>query len=118
MAGVLIVDDSKVMRSLIRAMITKYGHEVIGEATTGLEGYDLYFKLKPDLVTMDITMPIMDGIETLKRIKGQDETAKIILLTANIQGAKLNEAIQAGADGYLFKPLQEIEFKHLLEQIL
>ena len=118
MASVLIVDDSKIMRSLIRVLLTKMGHEVVGEAATGLEGYDKYFALKPDLVTMDITMPVMNGIETLKKIKQGDENAKVILVTANLQGAKLNDAINAGANGYLFKPLQETEFKNLLEQIL
>jgi two-component system chemotaxis response regulator CheY len=118
MATFLIVDDSKIMRSLIRAMLTKLGHEVVGEATTGLEGYDLYFKLKPDMVTMDINMPILNGIDTLKKIKEHDENAKIILITANMQGAKLNNAISAGASGYLFKPLDESELENLLEQIL
>ena len=118
MATVLIVDDSKVMRSLIRAIFIKLGHEVIGEATTGLEGFDKYISLNPDLITMDITMPVLNGIETLKKIKEHDPNAKVILLTANLQGAKLNEAISAGADGYLFKPLQEEELKSLLEQIL
>jgi two-component system chemotaxis response regulator CheY len=106
------------MCSLIRAMLTKLGHEVVGEAATGLEGYDMFFKLKPDIITMDITMPIMDGIETLRNIKKNDEQAKVVLITANMQGARLNEAINAGADGYLFKPLQENELKNLLEQIL
>jgi two-component system chemotaxis response regulator CheY len=118
MARFLIIDDSKVMRVLIRAHLNKLGHEVAGEATTGLEGYDMYFALKPDVVTMDITMPVLSGVDTLKKIKAQDPAAKVIMLTANLQGAKLNDAINAGADGYLFKPLQETELKNLLKQIL
>jgi two-component system chemotaxis response regulator CheY len=106
------------MRSMLRAMFEKLGHVVAGEATNGLEGYDMFYALNPDLVTMDITMPIMSGIETLKKIKHNNENAKIILITANLQGVKLNEAISAGADGYLFKPLQETELVQLLEQIL
>jgi two-component system chemotaxis response regulator CheY len=118
MARFLIVDDSKIMRSLIHATLKKLGHQIVGEATTGLEGYEKYFELKPDVVTMDITMPMLNGIDTLKKIKAEDENAKIILITANMQGAKLNNAINAGANGYLFKPLDEVELTHLLEQIL
>ena len=117
-ARILIIDDSKVMRSVIRAMLNKLGHEVVGEATNGLEGYDQYFSLKPDLATMDITMPVMNGVDTLIKIKEHDPDAKIILITATLQGAKLNNAIDSGASGYLFKPLQEAELKQLLEQIL
>jgi two-component system chemotaxis response regulator CheY len=118
MAKVLIVEDSKIMRSLIVAAVEKLGHEIVGEAADGLEGYDKYFELKPDLVMLDLTMPVMDGIQVLRKIKESDASAKIILLTANLQGVRLNDAISAGADGYLFKPLNETELKKLLGQIL
>jgi two-component system chemotaxis response regulator CheY len=115
MARVLIVDDSKIMRSLIRAALMKMGHEAIGEAGNGLEAYDMYFSLKPDIVTLDMSMPVMNGIETLKKIKEKDQDAKVIMLTANVQSSKLKEIIDAGADGYLFKPLNENELKALMD---
>ena len=118
MAKVLVVDDSKLMRALIKATFAKIGHEVVAEANNGLEGYEKYCALKPDVVILDITMPAMNGIQALQKIKEYDDDAKIILLTSSLQGAKLNEAIKAGAAGYLFKPLEEIELRNLLDQIL
>jgi two-component system chemotaxis response regulator CheY len=115
MARVLVVDDSKIMRSLIKATLVKLGHEVVGEAANGLEAYDMYFNLAPDIVTLDMSMPIMNGMDTLKKIKEKDEKAKIIMLTANVQGDKLKKIIDAGADGYLFKPMNERELKSLMD---
>lgn len=118
MAKVLIVDDSKIMRSLVKAMVIKLGHEVVGEASNGLDGYDKYFELKPDLVTMDITMPVLDGVATLRRIKENDPDAKVIIITSNAHSNKLADIISSGASAYIFKPLNEAELEKTVNQVL
>ncbi|WP_299803380.1 response regulator, partial [Sulfuricurvum sp. RIFOXYD2_FULL_44_160] len=83
MLNILVVDDSLIMRRNITKMIESLGHRVIGEAKDGLESITLYSKLKPDLVTMDITMPEMDGITAVKELKKIDKNAKIIMVTSH-----------------------------------
>lgn len=82
MAKILIVDDSRTSRKILKGILENAGYEVIDEATNGLEGYDKYVALKPDLVTMDITMPVLDGIEALKKIKGDFPESKVVMVTA------------------------------------
>jgi two-component system chemotaxis response regulator CheY len=106
MANILIVDDAAFMRMMIRDILIKGGHTVIGEAANGLEAIDQYGKLKPDLVTMDITMPEMEGIEALKRIKTDDPKARIIMCSAMGQQGMVVQAIQAGAKDFVVKPFQ------------
>ncbi len=103
---VLIVDDAAFMRMMIKNILTKNGFEVVGEASNGLEAVKLYQELKPDLVTMDITMPEMDGIEALKKIKEIDPNAKVIMVSAMGQQQLVIEAIQAGARDFIVKPFQ------------
>jgi two-component system chemotaxis response regulator CheY len=103
---VLIVDDAAFMRMMIKNILTKNGFEVVGEASNGAEAVELYKKLKPDLVTMDITMPEMDGIEALKKIKEIDPNAKVIMVSAMGQQQLVIEAIQAGAKDFIVKPFQ------------
>ena len=83
------------------------GYEVVGEAINGQEGYDQYIKLQPDIVTMDITMPVIDGIESLKLIKKFDPDAKIIMITAAGQKEKMVEAVKFGAIEFITKPFSE-----------
>lgn len=107
MANILIVDDSKISRRVLKDMLEKNGHTVVGEATNGQEAFDYYGKLKPDLVTMDITMPVMDGIEGLKLIHKAYPEAKVVMITAAGQNEKLKEAVESGAVEFVTKPLVE-----------
>ena len=103
---VLIVDDAAFMRMMIKDILTKNGFEVVGEAKDGLQAIDKYKELSPDLVTMDITMPEMDGIAALKEIKNINTDAKVIMCSAMGQQAMVIDAIQAGANDFIVKPFQ------------
>lgn len=107
MAGkILIVDDAAFMRMMIKDILTKNGYEVVGEATDGAQAIEKYKEHSPDLVTMDITMPEMDGITSLKEIKKFDPNAKVIMCSAMGQQAMVIDAIQAGAKDFIVKPFQ------------
>lgn len=103
---VLIVDDAAFMRMMIKEILTKNGFEVVGEANDGFQAVEKYKELQPDLVTMDITMPEMDGITALKEIRKIDPNAKIIMCSAMGQQAMVIDAIQAGAKDFIVKPFQ------------
>ncbi|WP_019532545.1 response regulator [Paenibacillus ginsengihumi] len=103
---ILIVDDAAFMRMMIRDILTKNGYEVVGEANDGAQAIEKYKELRPDLVTMDITMPEMDGIQALKEIKKIDPNAKVIMCSAMGQQAMVIDAIQAGAKDFIVKPFQ------------
>ena len=118
MARVLIVDDSKMVRILIKAMIEEIGHELVGEASDGMEGYEKYFELKPDVMLIDMTMPVMDGVTTIKKIMEKDKTAKIILLTSNTNTEKVKEAVEAGVAEILFKPVDETRLQETIDHTL
>ncbi|WP_085523967.1 response regulator [Tuberibacillus sp. Marseille-P3662] len=105
-ARILVVDDAAFMRMMVKDILTKNGFEVVGEATNGAEAVEQYQEVKPDLVTLDITMPEMDGIESLKKIKEIDPEAKIIMCSAMGQQAMVIDAIQAGAKDFIVKPFQ------------
>ena len=101
MAKVMICDDAAFMRMMIKDILTKNGYEIAAEAENGQKAVEKYPEAKPDLVLMDITMPEMDGIEALKKIK-----AKIIMCSAMGQQAMVIEAIQAGEKDFIVKPFQ------------
>ena len=103
---ILIVDDAAFMRMMIKDILTKNGYEIVGEAQDGKEAIEKYKELQPDLVTMDITMPEMDGITALKEIKKFDPSANIIMCSAMGQQAMVIDAIQAGAKDFIVKPFQ------------
>lgn len=103
---ILIVDDAAFMRMMIKDILGKNGYEVVGEAQDGAVAVEKYKELKPDLVTMDITMPEMDGIAALKEIKKFDPNAKVIMCSAMGQQAMVIDAIQAGAKDFIVKPFQ------------
>ena len=103
---VLIVDDAIFMRTMIRDILEKNGFEIVGEAGSGKEAIEKFTRLKPDLVTMDIVMPEMGGIEAVKSIIKIDPTAKILMCSAMGQKALDIEAIQAGAKDFVVKPFQ------------
>ncbi len=106
MGGILIVDDAAFMRMMIKDILTKNGYNVSGESENGVEAIKRYEELKPDLVIMDITMPEMDGIEAVRRIKANDPAARIIMCSAMGQQAMVIDAIQAGARDFIVKPFQ------------
>lgn len=102
--NILIVDDAAFMRMKLKDILEKNGYSVVGEAKDGLEAVEVYQEVKPDLVTMDITMPEMDGIEALKRIKAFDPAAKVIMCSAMGQQGMVMDAIRAGAVDFIVKP--------------
>lgn len=103
---ILIVDDAAFMRMMIKDILEKNGYEVVGEAQDGAEAVEKFQELRPDLVTMDITMPEMDGITALKKIREIDPDAKVIMCSAMGQQAMVIDAIQAGAKDFIVKPFQ------------
>ncbi len=107
MAKVLIVDDAAFMRISIKNTLTKNGFEVIGEAENGAVAVEKYKELKPDVVTMDITMPEMSGLDALKAIVAYDSSAKIIMVSAMGQEAMVRDAVLSGAKGFIVKPFKE-----------
>ena len=107
MLKVLVVDDSLIIRKKLTKIIEKLGHEVVYGAKNGQEGIDSYISKKPDLVTMDITMPDMDGITAVGHIIKADEDAKIIMVTSHGQEDMVIKSIQAGAVGYMLKPVTQ-----------
>jgi len=104
--NILICDDAAFMRMMIKDILTKNGYNVVGEAENGLIGVEKYTELNPDLVLMDITMPEMDGINALKKIKEKDPGASVIMCSAMGQQAMVIESIQAGAKDFIVKPFQ------------
>jgi two-component system chemotaxis response regulator CheY len=106
MPKVLIVDDTAFMRKLLRNILFSGGFDIVGEAENGKQAVELYKQLKPDIVTMDIVMPEMNGIEALKEIKKMDPNAKVVMCTAVGQEQMVKAAIKLGARGYIVKPFQ------------
>jgi two-component system chemotaxis response regulator CheY len=103
---ILIVDDAAFMRMMIKDILDKNGYQVVGEAENGIKAVEKFTELKPDLVIMDITMPEMDGIQAVKKIRTIDSDANIIMCSAMGQQAMVIEAIQAGAKDFIVKPFQ------------
>ncbi|MBE5824368.1 MAG: response regulator [Butyrivibrio sp.] len=106
-SSVLIVDDSRTSRRILKDILESEGFKVAGEAINGKEGVAYYVKFKPDIVTMDITMPEMDGIEALRQIKRENPDAKVIMITAAGQKDKMMEAVKLGAAEFISKPFVE-----------
>ena len=116
--NVLIVDDSPFMRAILKSIIIKDDFKLAGEAGTGLEAAELYQQVRPDLVTMDIVMPEMDGIDAVKQIRAFDHNAKIIMVSAMGQQAMVIDAIQAGARDFIIKPFQTPRVHEALKRVL
>lgn len=115
---ILIVDDAAFMRMMIKDIVTRNGYEVVGEAQNGIEALEQYKKLKPDLVTMDITMPERDGISAVKDIMSADSSARIIMCSAMGQQALVMDAIKAGASDFLVKPFKPERVLQAIEKAL
>ena len=118
MKRVLIVDDAAFMRTAIRKMLENNGFEVVGEAENGLAGIEKYKELSPDIVTMDITMPEMGGIEALKVIKQYDAKAKVIMVSAMGQEPMVIDAVTSGAKSFIVKPFKEEHVVQTLNRAL
>jgi two-component system chemotaxis response regulator CheY len=106
MPTVLIADDAAFMRMMIKNILSEAGYEIAGEAENGAVAVAKYKELKPDLTTMDITMPEMDGIAALKEIRTLDPEARVVMCSAMGQQAMVIESIQAGARDFIVKPFQ------------
>lgn len=104
MAKILIVDDSRTSRRILRNTLAENGHEIVGEADNGQLGYEKYIELDPDIVTLDITMPVLDGLGALDKIMTYDNNANVIMVTAAGQKDKMVEAIKLGANEFIQKP--------------
>lgn len=118
MARVLIVDDALFMRVMLTNMVEELGHEVVGCGGNGLEGFEKYKELKPDIVTLDITMPDVDGLEGLKMITSYDKQAKVIMCSAMGQQFMVVEAIQHGAKDFLVKPFNKERIEEAFNKLL
>ena len=105
--NILICDDAAFMRMMIKDILSKNGYEIAGEAENGLKAVEKYKEVKPDLVMMDITMPEMDGIQALKKIKEEDPSATVIMCSAMGQQAMVIESIQSGAKDFIVKPFDK-----------
>ena len=121
MANILVVDDTKIMRTTIARQLAELGHTVVAEAQNGYEATELYKKFKPDLVTMDITMPelnnIGNGIDALSEIKKIDPEAIVIMLTSHGEQKLVIEAITKGSKGYILKPVTKAKLADVLNKI-
>jgi two-component system chemotaxis response regulator CheY len=118
LSRVLVCDDSAFMRMMLKKLITDLGHEIVAEAGDGKQAIQLYRQHKPDIVTMDITMPVMDGIQAVKHIHEEDPLARIIMVTAIGQKSIISDAIKAGASSFIVKPFDPEQVEETFNKIL
>jgi two-component system, chemotaxis family, chemotaxis protein CheY len=118
MARILIVDDAKFMRTTLHTILSKDNHDIVGEAENGEEAVSLFKHTKPDLVIMDITMPIMNGIDAIKEIKKFDANAQIIVCSAMGHQKVVVDAIELGAKDFIVKPFDEHRVLETVERVL
>lgn len=114
---ILVVDDSSFMRTMLRRVLEDLGHKIVGEASNGAEAFERYKELKPDLVTMDITMPDTNGLEGLKLIMDYDSDAKVIMCSAMGQQLMIIEAVQLGVKDFIVKPFTPDRVKDAVSRI-
>ena len=117
MKRLLVVDDALFMRKLICGVATEAGWEVVGEAGNGAEGVSLYQQHRPDLVTMDLVMPVMGGNEALRRIRAGDPDARVVVVTALDQKQTLTESIRDGALDFIVKPFDRERIINFLKKV-
>ncbi|MFW6035823.1 MAG: response regulator [Halothermotrichaceae bacterium] len=115
---VLIVDDAAFMRNMLKCILVKADYEIVGEAEDGRDAVDKYKELAPDLVTMDITMPEMNGIEAVEKINNFDHDARIIMCTAMGQKALIIEALKAGAKDFIVKPFNKERVLEAFDKVM
>lgn len=117
MLKVMIVDDSRIFRKMLKAAFVETGHEVIGEAGNGAEILELLQSCTPDLITLDITMPVMDGLDALKKIKELYPQQKVIMVSAAGQKAKVIEALKYGASDFIQKPFDPDDISAVINKL-
>lgn len=118
MKKVMIVDDSLIFRVNLKRILEKHGYQIVAEAVNGQDAVEKYEKFQPDLTTMDITMPILDGISALKEIRLINGDAKVVMISAMGQETKIIESINNGARHFIVKPFKEIDVINVIESIL
>ena len=118
MANILIVDDSRTSRKILSNILTAQGYVIVGEAIDGKDGVEKFKELKPDIVTLDITMPVMDGLEALEEIRKLDNSVKVVMITAAGQKEKMVEALKHGASEFVTKPFAEEEVIKVMQNIM
>ena len=118
MVRVLIADDTQFMRANLKIILERNNMQVIGEAENGIKVVKMYEELKPDVVTMDITMPGMDGIEAVRQIRKDHPDAKIVMVTALGQEMFVREAVVAGAKNFIVKPFKEDKIVEILNKVV
>ncbi|MBO4781617.1 MAG: response regulator [Lachnospiraceae bacterium] len=117
MSRILIVDDSRTSRKILRSILENAGHDIVGEAMDGQDGVNKYKELRPDIVTLDITMPVLDGLGALKLIKEIDTESKVIMVTAAGQQNKMIDAIKLGAAEFVTKPFEPDEITKMVSKL-
>ena len=118
MATILVVDDSKFERDALRKMLEEAGHQVVGEAEDGVEAYLQYLRLQPDLVTMDVEMPRMDGIRALRKILYHFTDAKIVMISGNTERGSVMRSIWLGAKNFIVKPVAAAKLNQIIDSVL
>lgn len=118
MATVMVVDDVPMMRDMLKSIIIECGHTIAGEASNGMEALEIYRTCQPDLVTLDVTMPEMDGVTALKQILAFDAEAKVIMCSAIGQQKVVLEAIMSGAKDYITKPFRPEMVSNAIDQVI
>ncbi|PLX94347.1 MAG: two-component system response regulator [Desulfuromonas sp.] len=114
---ILVVDDALFMRNMLKDIFVRAGHEVVGEASNGNEAVEMYRELRPDMVTMDIVMPMKSGIEALEDINREFPEAQVVMCSALGQEALVLEAVQAGARDFIVKPFKESRVLEVVQRI-
>jgi len=114
----LVTDDTAFMRLLLQKILTEGGYDVVGEADNGKEAVRLFERHRPDLVTMDITMPILNGVEALKRIRAIDPDARVLMVSAMGQKNMVMQALREGAQGFLIKPFEKEKVLQAVAEVL
>jgi len=114
---ILIADDSKTIRKIMKLQLEEMGHKVIAEASNGSEAVEMYFKYSPDLITMDMQMPDVNGLEAVKTIKKIDKKVKIIMITAHGQKDLVMGSIKQGVSDYLLKPITAEKLEDSIKKI-
>jgi len=118
MARVLVVDDAAFMRKMVGDALAKGGHEVVGEASNGQEAVESFQALRPDIMTLDITMPEKDGLTALKEIMALDPSARVVMCSALGQESKVLEAVKSGAKDFVVKPFQPSRVLEAVQRVL
>jgi len=118
MARFVLVDDSKIARNFLKNILIKAGHDVVAEGANGLEGFDLYREHKPDVITLDVVMPMVTGMECLKQIMDLSPEAKVVMVTSVGKDNLAEEAKQLGAKAVIVKPIKEEDVLSVVNPLL